>query len=96
MSEQIWIPRDLDKQGIEKYRRLVEERLNELTLAAEGWAAAGESKPGERPLFKAAASHPPFAEANVVGSSATPQHRPSFAGDTELSGVDAVRLRRAG
>ena len=96
MSEEIWIPRDLDKQGIEKYRGLVEERLNELTLAAEVWATSGESKPGERPLFKAAASHPPSAEAQEVGSSAMSQHCPSFVGDTELSGADPGCLRRAG
>lgn len=96
MSEAIWIPRDLDKQGIEKYRRMVEERLNELTSEAERWAASGECKPGERLMFKAAASHPPSAEARDVGSSAMPQHRPSFAGDANLSGADAGCLRRAG
>ena len=42
------IPADLDRDGIEHYRREVERMLNRLTLEAEAWAEAGTRKVNEQ------------------------------------------------
>ena len=47
-SPQIYIPPDLDRQGIEYFRQKVELVLNRLTDEAEAWAAAGTRKLGQR------------------------------------------------
>jgi hypothetical protein len=41
MMPPIYVPRRLDRAGLERYRRLVEEQLLWATEAAEHWAAAG-------------------------------------------------------
>jgi lysophospholipid acyltransferase (LPLAT)-like uncharacterized protein len=43
------IPGDLDREGIEHYRREVELMLNRLTEEAEAWALSGSRKPAEVP-----------------------------------------------
>ena len=35
LSEPIWIPSDLTPEEVEKWRRILEDRLNELTLEAD-------------------------------------------------------------
>jgi lysophospholipid acyltransferase (LPLAT)-like uncharacterized protein len=43
------IPADLDREGLEYYRREVERMLNRLTEESEAWAASGRRKPAEVP-----------------------------------------------
>lgn len=50
ISPPLSLPRDLDRDGIEHYRREVERLLNRLTLEAEAWAETGGSKVGEQPV----------------------------------------------
>jgi lysophospholipid acyltransferase (LPLAT)-like uncharacterized protein len=47
MSPLIQIPPDLDRDGIEHYRRRMEELLNRVTAESEAWAEAETSKVGE-------------------------------------------------
>ncbi len=49
ISPALNLPGDLDRQGIEHYRREVERLLNRLTLEAEAWAESGTRKLGEQP-----------------------------------------------
>jgi lysophospholipid acyltransferase (LPLAT)-like uncharacterized protein len=44
VSPRIWIPENLDRNGIEHYRKRTEKLLNRMTLEAESWAAAGTAK----------------------------------------------------
>ncbi len=46
-SGEIFVPPDLDRRGLEHYRRRIERLLNRLTLEAETWAASGARKPGQ-------------------------------------------------
>jgi hypothetical protein len=43
----LMLPRDLDRDGLERARRRVEQLLNCFTCEAEAWAAAGSRKVGE-------------------------------------------------
>jgi hypothetical protein len=52
VSDEIFIPSDLNRDGLEQHRQMVERRLNDLTDEAEHWAAAGIHKPGQRRLFR--------------------------------------------
>jgi lysophospholipid acyltransferase (LPLAT)-like uncharacterized protein len=47
ISPMMHIPPNLDRDGIEHYRREVERMLNRLTLEAEAWAEAGNRKVNE-------------------------------------------------
>jgi len=47
-SPQVFIPPDLDRDGIEDYRVRVETLLTDLTTTAEDWAQSGRSIEGER------------------------------------------------
>jgi len=47
----IWLPPDLNRKGIAKYRVEVEEIMNQLTDEAERWAASGERRPGQVGIF---------------------------------------------
>ena len=49
-SGEIFIPPDLDRDGLEHFRGKVEALLSALTLEAEVWAASGQPKLGQRPL----------------------------------------------
>ncbi len=48
VSPELVFPADLDRDGVEHYRRQVQRLLNRLTEEAEAWAASGATKPGER------------------------------------------------
>ena len=49
-SSEIWVPPNLDREGIEHYRQCIESLLNRLTLEAEAWAESGKRKPGQSRL----------------------------------------------
>jgi lysophospholipid acyltransferase (LPLAT)-like uncharacterized protein len=49
VSPALHLPRDLERDGIEHYRKEVERLLNRLTLEAEAWAESGTRKLGEQP-----------------------------------------------
>jgi lysophospholipid acyltransferase (LPLAT)-like uncharacterized protein len=56
-SPRIWVPSDLDREGIEYYRQRTETLLTRMTLEAESWAEARTAKqnqiqvrPAPRPL----------------------------------------------
>ena len=49
-SGEIFIPPDLDRDGLEHFRVKIENLLNALTLEAETWAASGTAKLGQRPI----------------------------------------------
>lgn len=67
MTGRAWrIPADLDRDGVEEYRRRIELELNRLTDEAERWANAGVRIPGERPLRRQAAHHPPTAACAAI------------------------------
>ncbi len=46
-SQEIFVPANLDRQGIEYYRQKIEQLLNRLTLEAEAWAESGTRKIGQ-------------------------------------------------
>jgi lysophospholipid acyltransferase (LPLAT)-like uncharacterized protein len=54
-SPEIYIPPDLDREGLEYYRQKVETLLNRLTLEAEAWAESGTSKIGQRNIVRSPA-----------------------------------------
>ncbi len=47
VSPALSVPRDLDREGIERYTRRVERLLNRLSAEAEAWAEFGTHKIGE-------------------------------------------------
>ena len=49
------LPQDLDRDGVEHYRRTVEAMLVRLTCEAEAWAESGTRKQNEVPLRRQAA-----------------------------------------
>ena len=55
VSPALNIPTDLDREGVEHYRREVEWMLNRLTLEAEAWAESGTRKVSEVPLLRQSA-----------------------------------------
>ena len=52
VGPQFRIPADLDRDGVEHYRRRVDQLLNRLTFEAEAWAEAGTRKECEVNLRK--------------------------------------------
>lgn len=46
-SREIFVPPDLDRDGLEHYRKRIEDLLNRLTTEAETWAESGTRKPGQ-------------------------------------------------
>ena len=50
VSPPLTIPANLDREGLEYYRRRVEDLLNRLSNEAEAWAEAGTSKLGQLPV----------------------------------------------
>ena len=52
---EIFIPPDLDREGLEHFRQRIEDLLNRLTTDAEAWAASGRRKPGQSRLYRATA-----------------------------------------
>lgn len=51
LSSDLWIPPDLDRDGLETHRLRIEELLNALSEEAEQWALSGRYVPGQAPLF---------------------------------------------
>ena len=49
-SPEIFIPPDLDRDGLEHYRQKIENLLNRLTIEAETWAESGQRRLGEQPI----------------------------------------------
>jgi hypothetical protein len=47
VGPRIWIPSDLDRQGIEYHRNCVEQTMNRLTAEAEDWAESGQRRKGQ-------------------------------------------------
>jgi lysophospholipid acyltransferase (LPLAT)-like uncharacterized protein len=52
VGPEIFIPPDLDRPQLEIRRQGVERLLNQLTDAAEAWAASGEQRIGAVPVFR--------------------------------------------
>ena len=46
-SREIFVPANLDRDGIEYYRQKIEQLMNRLTLEAETWAESGMRKIGQ-------------------------------------------------
>jgi lysophospholipid acyltransferase (LPLAT)-like uncharacterized protein len=53
ISPQVYVPCDLDREGVEQFREKTERLLNRLTLEAESWAASGRHLLGQKPLLPA-------------------------------------------
>ena len=49
-SGEIFVPPDLDRDGLEHFRAKIEALLNRLTTEAETWAASGARRPGQENL----------------------------------------------
>jgi lysophospholipid acyltransferase (LPLAT)-like uncharacterized protein len=47
-SPDIFVPPDLDRDGLEHFRRRMEDLLNQITSQAEDWAASGRPMRGEQ------------------------------------------------
>lgn len=60
VSPAIQIPTDLDREGLEHYRREVERLLNYLTTEAEAWAASGARHIAQVAAGPAHPMRPPF------------------------------------
>jgi lysophospholipid acyltransferase (LPLAT)-like uncharacterized protein len=82
----IFVPPDLDREGLEHYRRQVEATMQGLTERAEQWAISGEDLPGQFRLYRGrldpkittsddphsrdGSQHDPIATANALTSKA--------------------------
>jgi lysophospholipid acyltransferase (LPLAT)-like uncharacterized protein len=49
-SPRLWVPKDLDREGIEHYRKKTETFLERMTVEAEAWAEANTSKKNQIPV----------------------------------------------
>ena len=85
-SGEIFIPPNLDRDGLEHFRVKIETLLNALTLEAETWAASGTAKLGQRRLDRRGAplradrdnvpitlTGPHWTRSETAGSRGTPQ-----------------------
>jgi lysophospholipid acyltransferase (LPLAT)-like uncharacterized protein len=52
VSRAIFVPPDLDRDGIERYRAAIERLLTHLSDEAEAWATAGSRRPNQRSVRK--------------------------------------------
>ncbi|MEN1681183.1 MAG: lysophospholipid acyltransferase family protein [Planctomycetota bacterium] len=59
VSEAIHVPAELDRDGVEAWRRRIGDRLNEAQDEAQAWANSGAKRAGERPMVRAGASTTP-------------------------------------
>jgi lysophospholipid acyltransferase (LPLAT)-like uncharacterized protein len=71
ISPEIRVPPDLDRDGVESYRRQIESLLNRLTEEAERWAASGYSLQNQMPLKRRCIGKVDF-DGKAVERSATP------------------------
>ena len=63
LSPEIFVPPDLDRDGLEHFRQQIEQLLNRLCDEAEAWAESGTRKPGQFVLGRHDArplSHTPY------------------------------------
>lgn len=60
MSPEIYLPANLDREGLEHYRVEAERMLNRLTLEAEAWAESGTRKRNEVPVRRQPGRRPPL------------------------------------
>ncbi len=51
-SGEIFVPPDLDRQGLEHFRQKIERLLNQLTAEAEAWASSGSRKVGQMAIWR--------------------------------------------
>ncbi len=51
----ITLPPNLDREGIEHYRQVIEQLITRLTNEAEAWAESGTTKLNQQPMLKQAA-----------------------------------------
>lgn len=49
-SRRVWVPENLDRDGIEKHRRRIESLLEQMTCEAEAWAQSGTAKQNQIPV----------------------------------------------
>jgi hypothetical protein len=56
VSGEVFIPPDLDRDGLEHYRLKTEQLLNGLTEEAEAWAASGVRRIGQSRLERCGAA----------------------------------------
>jgi lysophospholipid acyltransferase (LPLAT)-like uncharacterized protein len=52
VTPEIFVPPDLDRDGIEHYRQRIEDLLNWLTTEAETWAESGKRRLGQRNIWR--------------------------------------------
>jgi lysophospholipid acyltransferase (LPLAT)-like uncharacterized protein len=52
VTPEIFVPSDLDRDGIEHYRQRIEDLLNWLTTEAETWAESGKRRLGQRNIWR--------------------------------------------
>ena len=81
-SPQIHIPPNLDREGVEYFRRQSERLLNRLTAEAEAWAESGTRRIGERtihPIDRALRrmDSPHLQPKSHIAESAPPTSRPN-------------------
>ena len=50
LSRRLYIPRQMDRQGVENHRQHVQDLLTQLTEEAEAWAKSGRRKIGQKML----------------------------------------------
>lgn len=60
VSPAMQLPADLDREGLEHYRRQTETLLNRLTLEAEAWAESGTRKIGDVAAKRVPSPHKPL------------------------------------
>jgi lysophospholipid acyltransferase (LPLAT)-like uncharacterized protein len=51
-SGEIFVPADLDRDGLEHFRQKIEDLLNRLTTEAETWAQSGRRRRGQRNVHR--------------------------------------------
>lgn len=73
VSPEIQIPPDLDRDGLEHYRREVERLLNRLTDEAEAWARSGRRHEIQTPASPTHPARPPFRMAANSLDATTPK-----------------------
>jgi lysophospholipid acyltransferase (LPLAT)-like uncharacterized protein len=85
------IPKRLDRDGLERYRREVQRMINYLTTDAEAWAESGTTRIGERPFKRESLRAATPADASPA--EAAPKDVTSIATNGSSSPISARRLR---
>jgi len=82
------IPPDLDKAGVERYRKQTQDLLNHLTTEAEEWAEAGDRRKGQRPMF-------PLHAAKTLRELREAQAAAASSGSNHPADLYGLEIRRA-